>query len=143
VMPRSESGDQGSQPLASPGLLDRHYAPRTPLHLFVGPPDVARDTLIAAADAELAAGGRPMLLAYDEDRAALEALVARGCPLLALGSTGDAGEVAQNLYGALRAADGERGSLLLARDLPGGGLAVAVRDRLRRAADRLILAAPI
>ncbi|MGL4650219.1 MAG: L-threonylcarbamoyladenylate synthase, partial [Caldilineaceae bacterium] len=143
IIPLTESG----APLASPGLLDRHYAPQTPLHLFVsGPGEPRRVTLDALQEAvmgEILAGGLPVLLCYTEDWPRFEGIDELGCPIVFLGPAHDVEGVARVLYRALRKADEQaiaaKGTVLLARELPGGGLAAAVRDRMRRAAARIIV----
>jgi L-threonylcarbamoyladenylate synthase len=134
---------QEETPLASPGLLDRHYAPQTPLWLFAGAERAARNALFAAAAEATMAGERPLLLLYSEDQALLAGQGQGGFPVVTLGAAANADDVARQLYGALRLADGMGATLLLARDLPGGGLAAAVRDRLRRAAVRLVECPPV
>lgn len=117
--------------MASPGLLERHYAPRSPMVLVVGRPGAALAWLRARAAAELAAGRRVGLLVPDEDAAALAGL---GADVEPLGPAGDPEGVARRLYGALRDLDARRPDLILARDLGEAGIARAIRDRLARAA---------
>jgi L-threonylcarbamoyladenylate synthase len=122
--------------MASPGLLSRHYAPRTPLVLYARGewtlPTLARDTGAALAD------GRAVgLLLTEEDRIALGAL---GAPLpdgrvWTLGEAADLAGIASRLYAALRELDAAGLDLILAAELPAtGGLGFAIADRLRRAA---------
>jgi L-threonylcarbamoyladenylate synthase len=101
-------------PLA-PGMLERHYSPRTRLLL-----------------------GRP-----DGDIAANEALVLlcqpRGKPgsnVFWLSRRGALAEVARNLYGVMRQADAGGFRRIHVEPVPGeaGGLAAAINDRLKRAA---------
>jgi L-threonylcarbamoyladenylate synthase len=117
--------------LASPGLLERHYAPDNALWLVVGEPGAARRWLHERIVAERAAGRRVGLLLPDEDLALLAELDADAEPL---GSAADLPAVARRLYGALRALDARGPDLLLARDFGELGLARAIGDRLRRAA---------
>jgi L-threonylcarbamoyladenylate synthase len=117
--------------LASPGLLDRHYAPESALWLAVGPADAARSWLRERAAAALAAGQRVGLLVPVEDAALLADLGADAEPL---GPAADLDGVARRLYAALRALDARRPDLILARDLGESGLGRAIGDRLRRAA---------
>lgn len=123
--------------MASPGLLERHYAPRSPMVLAVGAPAAALAWLRARAAAELAAGRRVGLLVPDEDAAALADL---GADCEPLGPAGDPAGVARRLYGALRALDARRPDLILARDLGEAGIARAIGDRLRRAASGNVVA---
>jgi hypothetical protein len=78
-------------------------------------------------------------MAADEDRDALS-IVERHGPLatiVSLGSERDHVTVASRLYAAIRELDSSGVDRILVRDFPGSnGLAVAVRDRLRRASVR-------
>jgi L-threonylcarbamoyladenylate synthase len=124
--------------LPGPGLLERHYAPRTRLLLAevegAGAAEVARAHIESAARAELAAGRFPLLLAYDEDLPVLAQVIALGAGVERLGAAAQPEQVAARLYAALRAADALGANLLLARTLSPQGLGAAVNDRLRRAA---------
>lgn len=123
--------------MPSPGLLDRHYSPRTPMTLYEG------DGAVAAivADARLARnrGQRIGILAADEDRRKLaQAGGVEGGPpihIVSLGSAHDLPAVAKRLYSALRELDAAGIDLIMARAFPAvDGIGVAVQDRLRRAA---------
>lgn len=122
--------------LPSPGLLSRHYAPRTPLTLYEGDAAAVRDSLLAAVREARAAGRRVGVLATREQAEAL-----RGQPVVIaeLGSEHDAGQVAARLYAALRELDAARLDVIVAPDLPHeDGLWRALRDRLRRAATHVV-----
>jgi L-threonylcarbamoyladenylate synthase len=130
-------GGHGQGVARSPGLLDRHYAPNSPLWLVLGPPGAARAWLRARALAESAAGRRVGLLIPNEDIALLTNL---GADIEPLGPAAAPAVVAGRLYAALRALDGRRPDLILARDLGDHGIARAITDRLiRAAAGRLIM----
>jgi len=106
---------EASRPV-SPGMLEKHYAPRTPLH-------VVEDT------AELVADDHSGLLVLqppaDADGwAALEVLSA----------SGDLREAAANLFAALRRLDATGLQQIVATAVPERGLGRAINDRLRRAA---------
>jgi len=124
------------QGMASPGLLARHYAPRTPLVLYGRRDDDLR-SLVREARAALDDGRAVGLLVTTDDRATLAAL---GAPLPALrvcelGDATDLAGVAARLYAALRELDVAGLDRILAVELPAtGGLAAAIADRLRRAA---------
>ncbi|MGJ8559015.1 MAG: L-threonylcarbamoyladenylate synthase [Litorimonas sp.] len=92
-------------PLASPGMLARHYAPQASLRLN------ATDT----AGGETLIGFGP---AYADPN---------------LSPSGDLSEAARNLYRLLRDLDGPTVKLAVA-PIPKTGLGVAINDRLRRAA---------
>ncbi len=130
-----DADNASETPLASPGLLDRHYAPNTPLTLFTGEAYAALAALIAAAQRARDAGLRVHILAYYDDVAALQGL---GAPLSELGFADDGEGVARALYAALRSADASGADLLLAREPSGAGMGAALRDRLRRAAESVV-----
>ena len=134
------AGGSADGALPSPGMLDRHYAPRTRLLLLCGNADAASVALKRAALEELAGGRFPLLLAYDEDLPTLAEVIAMGAGVERLGAAAQPAQVAARLYAALRAADALGAALLLARTLPPTGLGVAVNDRLRRAAAEVRMA---
>ncbi|GHA93580.1 threonylcarbamoyl-AMP synthase [Algimonas arctica] len=92
-------------PLASPGMLARHYAPQASLRLNAN----------KASDGETLIGFGP---AYREP---------------SLSQSGDLSEAARNLYRLLRDLDGPHVRLAVA-PIPNTGLGIAINDRLRRAA---------
>lgn len=92
-------------PLASPGMLARHYAPQASLRL---------NALNAGQD-EILIGFGP---AFQEP---------------SLSPSGDLAEAARNLYRVLRDLDGPDRKLAVA-PIPHEGLGIAINDRLRRAA---------
>ncbi len=129
-------GGREAGPLRSPGLLDRHYAPDTPLWLVIGPPEGARAWLRARAAAEIAAGRRVGLLIPNEDIVLFSGM---GADIEPLGPAAKPAAVASRLYAALRALDTRRPDLILARDFGEQGIARAISDRLiRAAAGRLV-----
>ncbi len=137
ILPRVEqrtSSAPASGALPSPGLLERHYSPRAPLTVYDGSDAVAR--LIRDACASIAQGQRIGLMVADEDRPAMTS-VERLSPrptIVNLGPEKDLATVASRLYAALRELDASGVDRILARGFPGDeGLAVAIRDRLRRA----------
>ncbi|WP_298820858.1 L-threonylcarbamoyladenylate synthase [Chloroflexus sp.] len=121
--------------MVSPGLLERHYAPDHELWLISGPPALALARLRREAEAALAAGLRIGLLLPDEDLAIVRDLPA---DTETLGPASDPAQMAQRLYAALRALDERQPDRIFARDLDETGLGRALRDRLRRAAARVI-----
>jgi L-threonylcarbamoyladenylate synthase len=100
---------------ASPGMLEAHYAPRTPL--LLGDLD---ELLRAHADRRVA------VLAFERPR------TAHACRVLS--PAGDLAEAAHALFAALRELDASEAELLLAERVPEDGLGRAINDRLRRAA---------
>jgi len=133
--PEAAAEDQAAG-MASPGLLPRHYAPRTPLLLYGGG-DAALPALLRDAREVLATGRTIGLLALEEDRKMLGALDAPPSRMhvVTLGSVGNLEGVATRLYAALRELDAAGLDLILARELPvTSGLGLAINDRLGRAA---------
>jgi L-threonylcarbamoyladenylate synthase len=137
LLPPPDRGQQ-ARPQPAPGLLDLHYAPRTPLTLIVGPPPAARPKLAAELRVALARGDRVGLLALEEDRDWLPT----GAVVEVVGSWGDPDRTARRLFETLRGLDRRGLDLLLARELadPASGLGRALADRLRRAARRIVQA---
>jgi len=107
-----------SVPAAAPGRFLRHYAPRTPLVLVDGPPEV-----VAALVDELGRRGQVV-------------------GVVALAES--PGAAARQLYARLRAADGKGDALLVATSVDPTGIGRAVNDRLYRAAHgRVVLDADL
>ena len=98
---------------ASPGMLARHYAPRTPLRLE------ARQVLPGEA-----------LLAFGEP------VPAHAGPVVSLSRSGDLIEAAANLFAALRRLDRAGVGGIAVMPIPHEGLGEAINDRLLRAARR-------
>ncbi|MEO1235689.1 MAG: Sua5 family C-terminal domain-containing protein, partial [Planctomycetota bacterium] len=106
--------------VASPGMLDRHYAPRTPMRLV--------DRLSSVDPAEFGgrAVGRVSLRGDREQDPAFGVVEA-------LSPTGDLVEAAANLFGALHRLDAAGLDVIVAEAVPEVGLGRAINDRLRRA----------
>jgi L-threonylcarbamoyladenylate synthase len=109
---------QTSAPLPAPGLLARHYSPRTPLVLH------------RKISAGLAAksGATEAWLFFAQPRGLA------GPNIFCLDARGDARRAARKLFGLLRTLDGRGFKKIHAELAPGRGLAEAINDRLRRAA---------
>ncbi len=115
----------------SPGLLARHYAPQAALILVTGrDADVRQAVVLAAGLLEDKAIG---LILSDEDVAALPPLPSN-IEVRSLGRSTDRAAVAHQLYDALRKLDAAGVAVIIARDFGTRGLALAVHDRLTRAA---------
>jgi L-threonylcarbamoyladenylate synthase len=101
----------------APGMLPKHYAPRTPLRIRTG----GNDDL--SEDARI--GRLAFTTPQDRERfAAVEVL----------SPTGDLAEAAANFFAALRRLDAADVTGILADPFPDHGLGRALNDRLRRAA---------
>lgn len=99
--------------VSAPGMLESHYAPRTPLRLWPDDSPLPDD---AAASGLLAFGAvRPGF-------AAVEVLPS------------DPADAAPLLFAALRRLDASGLPRIYAREIPESGLGMAIMDRLRRAA---------
>lgn len=108
-----------SRSLPSPGMLRRHYAPRTPMRLV----DVI--DLGLRQRSELRVGLLLFVPRRDQDLdgfAAVEVLSSRG----------DLAEAAANLFAALRRLDAASLDSIIAERVPDQGLGRAINDRLMR-----------
>jgi L-threonylcarbamoyladenylate synthase len=106
---------KSTAPLAAPGLMARHYSPRTPL-------------FIQAPGRRLPADCAGIFLRQPAGRT--------GPNIYWLSKNGAMTEIARNLYRVLREADqaGWRQIRVEALPVESGGLVAALRDRLKRAA---------
>lgn len=111
---------------ASPGLLDSHYAPRTPLHL------VGRGDLAAARPSGRAA----ILVSSAVSGATLEATSGRFALARYLSPSGDLVEAASGLFAALHELDSGGFDQIWAELAPEVGLGPAINDRLRKASKK-------
>jgi L-threonylcarbamoyladenylate synthase len=109
----SKNADGKKAPRA-PGMLESHYAPRTPLRLDV--------KAVAPGEALLAFG--PVLAEGAAGAMKTLNLSARGDPI----------EAAASLFSHLRALDTLGATAIAAMPIPDEGLGEAINDRLRRAA---------
>ncbi len=133
-VPLAGPGRAGIQP--SPGMMAKHYAPRTPLVLINDPAAAA----LARAVGELRGDGRHVgVLASSDDLAALGALP--NVTPFDLGPADNRAVQASRLFAGLRALDAAGVDVILARTLPDEGLGRAINDRLRRAATTIVGAA--
>jgi len=106
---KSEEGPQ-----RAPGMLSRHYAPRTPLSIGAAPPE---------------ASGRLGLLSFRTPQD-----VAPFAAVEVLSPQGELVEAATNFFAALRRLDAAGLDRIVATPFPEQGLGRALNDRLRRAA---------
>ncbi len=139
--PRPAEAQSPDTAMPAPGLLERHYSPRTPMTLYEGAGAV--DAIVADARLARNRGQRVGILAADEDRRKLGAAggVEGGPPIriVSVGSAGELEAVAAHLYAALRELDAAELDLILARSFPArAGIGLAIQDRLRRAAGNRI-----
>jgi L-threonylcarbamoyladenylate synthase len=105
-------------------MIDRHYAPRTPLRVFAS--ELLAEALATADDAARR-GERVVILA----RAAGDHPLHPALHIM----PSDPDAYARTLYATLHALDAEGASVALIEALPEGDAWEALRDRLRRASD--------
>jgi L-threonylcarbamoyladenylate synthase len=106
----------GTETAPSPGMLSRHYAPRTPLEVGEGSERVRR----------LAEAGERVAWLVCEEREEMAGVRIVRMPV-------DAVEYAAALYATLHALDEEGFDRIIVESLPEDGEWLAIRDRLRRA----------
>lgn len=117
------SGPPRSGALPSPGLLPRHYAPRTPIRLISSRDEVFERTKMAIADGE-----RVGVMAFGE---------VEGLPGECVAMPVDPGGYAATLYAALHDLDARGLDRILIESPPDTDEWLAVRDRLGRAASSI------
>ncbi|MGI9148865.1 MAG: L-threonylcarbamoyladenylate synthase [Chloroflexota bacterium] len=125
-------------PQAAPGLMPVHYSPRTALTLIVGEAASSAACLRNEVDAAVAAGKRVGVVALEEDRV----MFAGSVRCQVVGSWADPVGSATRLFEVIRTLDAADLDVLFVRELadPSVGLGLALADRLRRAAHRIIQA---
>ena len=123
---------------ASPGLLSRHYSPRTRMVLVSGNPSQIQSAVHKRLKDAASTGQRAGVLATREQARALGQSAA---VVVDLGTELDTDAVARRLYAALREIDQLNLDLVVA-PLPTrtDGLWTAIADRLQRAATEHVLA---
>lgn len=102
----------GESGVVTPGSLNSHYAPRTPLEIRNVPPAPGTDIGLLAWTSDGVGFGRVEFLSRTQDLR----------------------EAAANLYGAMRRLDEAGLESIVAEPLPETGLGVAIMERLRKAA---------
>ncbi|QDU72752.1 L-threonylcarbamoyladenylate synthase [Mucisphaera calidilacus] len=127
ALERVAASDNPSRPQVSPGRMDRHYAPRTPMLTFgAAVPD--REIIVRAA------GGADVPVALMTLGPGHPAAGVYGWhEQVVLSETGDLTEVAAGLFAALRRLDeGSAGLIVAEHPIKASGLGPAIRDRLAR-----------
>jgi L-threonylcarbamoyladenylate synthase len=145
VAARKRAGG-GKAGLRAPGLLARHYSPRTPLRLSRNlNPKIKTENGIGRIF--FRKPGHPTSAAHDTDHPKRLRRDQRSRPATAtsgandwwLSARGSLAEAARNLYAVLRESDARGLKRIMAELAPAGtegSLAEAINDRLRRAAAR-------
>lgn len=112
---------------SSPGMLERHYAPRARL---VYRPDATVEELVTMAREAAASGARLGMLLAEGDAPGIED---EGIVVERPGPQGDLEQVARGLFAALRSLDAAGVEVIYARGFSREGAGLAIDDRLRRA----------
>lgn len=115
----------------SPGQMLTHYAPAVPLLLFDGSTESMRVAMLEEARRRQTGGERVGVLAADEDVATFQQSGALVC---SLGNAAAPAQIASSLFRCLRALEDARVQVILCRQFDDGGLGLAIRDRLLKAA---------
>lgn len=114
--------DHSSSNPQAPGLLDSHYAPKTPFRLG------QLSTLIDSVKKEgLSFAVLSLSSRFDQVATDLQ---------IQLSAKKDLNEAAQNLFAAMRDLDRKGVDIILAEKMPDTGLGLAMNDRLQRAATK-------
>ncbi len=122
VIGKVRLGSMNNEKPSAPGMLPKHYAPRTPILLDWREEDVAPY------------GNRKIgLLAFHKVRSSL-----KFSQVEVLSEKGDLREAAANLFAAIRRLDRLGLDLILADSVPEVGLGRAIMDRLRRASGMVV-----
>ncbi|GBF35652.1 TsaC protein [Desulfocucumis palustris] len=117
----------------SPGMKYRHYAPAAPLVLVEGTPSRVTGIVRQMLEENLLRGKRVGVLCREEN-----AGLYPGAAVVGAGAGGEPGETASKLYAALRRLDQLGVDLILAEGVEPRGVGLAVANRLRRAAGKII-----
>lgn len=128
------------RPQVAPGQMTRHYAPKAELTLYEGPRDEVIRRIATDVRSATAAGDRVGILAPEEDLSALAPEVAGRAAAgrvetFPYGSRSDLDRSGRELYKAIRALDATGVAKIFAVGVGSEGLAAAIHDRLKRAAD--------
>jgi L-threonylcarbamoyladenylate synthase len=109
----------------------RHYAPTAPVILLRGTAENASDYLRNTASVDQAGLPTAAVLCFDDERPCFEGVAGS---IACYGPSYCVDTMARRLFYVLRSLDKPGVSCIYARCPEGGGLAVAVRNRLQRAA---------
>lgn len=118
----------------APGVKYKHYAPRASLVLVEGDPEAVGKRLRQMADKYIHKGLRTGILCADETKDAYP-----GGELVHWGRRGDIQSMAAGLYRALRILDSRGVDIILVEGMADQELGLAVMNRLRQAAGRIIV----
>jgi L-threonylcarbamoyladenylate synthase len=119
------------QPVPSPGMKYRHYAPYAPMILLRGAVEDAALYLRTTASMDEAGLPDAAVLCFDNEKPHFEGAVGS---VAGYGPSDCLDTMARRLFYVLRSLDKPGVSCIYARCPEGGGLAAAIRNRLQRAA---------
>lgn len=129
----SGTSEESDKP-RSPGMKYRHYAPRAPLVLVEGDAEKAARMLRQLSKEYTQNGVVVGILCTSDTREAYQ-----GMKVVDLGMRHDLHSIASNLYSALRTLDQQGVDIILAEGTGAEEMGLAVMNRLRRAAERIIV----
>ena len=112
----------GEKPKA-PGMKYRHYAPKAPVTVVKGDPDMTAGYIVARM------GEKSGVLCFDEFKGYF-----RGHSVVTMGPAADQAEQARRIFEALRAFDSLDVTDIWAQSPPDEGIGLAVTNRLNKAA---------
>ena len=137
-----ESRGEDTKP-RSPGMKYRHYAPKGELHIFLGGPDVVTaKAMVEAAGEWWRKGGRVGILCSREVYEMINEMddISDAIYFMrSLGGWDDPGAAARGLYSALHQCDLDEVDIILVQALPTRGIALAVMNRLLKAAGNRVV----
>ena len=113
----------------APGMKYRHYAPKAEVTIFEGEEGAVAARINALAAESIAAGRSVGILCAEESRK-----LYTGGAVKCLGSRKSAGQLAHNLYRALREFDDEAAEVVYSESFAEGELGCAIMNRLNKAA---------
>lgn len=136
VLRDDHSVQDQKDPMPSPGMLSRHYAPLTTLVLIESEnAKNASQRLIVEAKLLLESGKKVAVLSADDDADFYKGL---NVIIEKIGSSQNLDQIANRLYAAIRFLDEQNVDFILVRSFGKDGLGLAILDRLRRAASTII-----
>lgn len=128
---RGDGGESVAQPMPAPGLLQRHYSPRTPLTPFANPIDRSGlDALLQETDER----ARIAMVFFSEIPEGFKA--PEGWDTYMLTEPGNLQQAGVVLYDLLHLVDGRDYAHIFFQYAPAEELGHAINDRLKRAAGR-------
>lgn len=119
----------------SPGMKYTHYAPLAPMTLFEGEADRVVKALLHQTEQALALGQTVGAVVSRETAELLPVMVKTAV----YGPRGDVGEMAANLYAALRYFDDKDVDVIFAEGTSEEGLGLAVMNRMRKASGHRLI----